>query len=267
MARNGLKILDSDMHVFEPHDLYLKYMNTKWGDRVPRAEPRKRHGQVKFKFGDGRPLRVSGIDAIPAAPKTDARVESSPGEAKVAQRYEKSFRRDYDPVSQLEAMDDEGLDVAVLFRTFPLHCDDSLEPEYANDLCRAWNNWIADFCKENNQRLKPSALITLHDIDMAVDETRRAVKELGAVERTAYSRPHLRSAVGGGGAARRSGLLSSGGESQSRASRAQPCGSSQRRRARECLPQSHRADVGRREILRRRSVGEISETSRGISRG
>jgi len=181
MTRNGLKILDSDMHVFEPHDLYLKYMNTKWGDRVPRAEPRKRHGQVKFKFGDGRPLRVSGIDAIPAAPKTDARVESSPGEAKVAQRYEKSFRRDYDSVSQLEAMDDEGLDVAVLFRTFPLHCDDSLEPEYANDLCRAWNNWIADFCKENNQRLKPSALITLHDIDMAVDETRRAVKELGAV--------------------------------------------------------------------------------------
>jgi len=181
MARNGLKILDSDMHVFEPHDLYLKYMNTKWGDRVPRAEPRKRHGQVKFKFGDGRPLRVSGIDAIPAAPKTDARVESSPGEAKVAQRYEKSFRRDYDPVSQLEAVDDEGVDVAVLFRTFPLHCDDSLEPEYANDLCRAWNNWIADFCKENNQRLKPSALITLHDIDMAVDETRRAVKELGAV--------------------------------------------------------------------------------------
>ena len=181
MARNGLKILDSDMHVFEPHDLYLKYMNTKWGDRVPRAEPRKRHGQVKFKFGDGRPLRVSGIDAIPAAPKTDARVESSPGEAKVAQRYEKSFRRDYDPVSQLEAMDDEGLDVAVLFRTFPIHCDDSLEPEYANDLSRAWNNWIADFCKKNNQRLKPSELITLHDIDKAVDETRRAVKELGAV--------------------------------------------------------------------------------------
>src|SRR3989475_5931007 len=181
MARNGLKILDSDMHVFEPHDLYVKYMNTKWGDRVPRAEPRKRHGQVKFKFGDGRPLRVSGIDAIPAAPKTDAPVESSPGEAKVAQRYEKSFRHDYDPVSQLEAMDDEGVDVAVLFRTFPLHCDDSLEAEYANDLCRAWNSWMADFCKADSKRLRPSALITLHDVDLAVDEIRRAVTELGAI--------------------------------------------------------------------------------------
>jgi len=41
MARNGFKILDSDMHVFEPHDLYLKYMNPEWGDRIPRGEPRK----------------------------------------------------------------------------------------------------------------------------------------------------------------------------------------------------------------------------------
>jgi len=190
MARNGFKILDSDMHVFEPHDLYLRYMNPKWGDRVPRGEPRKRHGQIKFKLGDGRPLRVSGIDAIPAAPKaSSAMIESSPGEAKVAHRYEKSFRRNYDPASQVEAMDEEGLDVAVLFRTFPLHCDDTLEPEYANDLCRAWNNWIADFCKEQSRRLKPSALITLHDVDMAVDEARRAVKELGAVGLCLVSEP------------------------------------------------------------------------------
>ena len=52
----------------------------------------------------------------------------------MASRYAKPLARDYDAVSQLEAMDVEGLDVAVLFRTFPLHCDDSLEAEYANDL-------------------------------------------------------------------------------------------------------------------------------------
>jgi len=84
-------------------------------------------------------------------------------------------------VSQLEAMDEEGLDIAVLFRTFPLHCDDSLEAEYANDLCRAWNDWMADFCKADPMRLRPSALITLHDVDMAVDETRRAITQLGAI--------------------------------------------------------------------------------------
>ena len=34
------KILDSDMHVFEPYDLYEKYMDPKWGERIPRGTPR-----------------------------------------------------------------------------------------------------------------------------------------------------------------------------------------------------------------------------------
>jgi hypothetical protein len=49
-------------------------------------------------------------------------------------------------------MDREGLDVAVLFRTSPLYADDGFEPEYALALCRAWNNWIADFCKQDRNR-------------------------------------------------------------------------------------------------------------------
>lgn len=181
MARDGYRILDSDMHVFEPYDLYEKYMDRKWGERIPRGKPRTKHGQIKFTYADGRPLRPSGTQALAStAPKLNT-VESSPGEAQVAHRYAKPLARDYDAVSQLAAMDDEGLDAAVLFRTFPLHCDDSLEPEYANALCRAWNDWMADFCKADPKRLRPSALITLHDVDLAVDETRRAITELGAI--------------------------------------------------------------------------------------
>jgi predicted TIM-barrel fold metal-dependent hydrolase len=181
MARDGYRILDSDMHVFEPADLYEKYMDPKWGERIPRGKPRTTHGQIKFTYADGRPLRPSGTQALAAtAPKHNSG-ESSPGEAQVAHRYAKPLARNYDAVSQLAAMDDEGLDVAVLFRTFPLHCDDSLEPEYANALCRAWNDWMADFCKADPQRLRPSALITLHDVDLAVDETQRAISELGAI--------------------------------------------------------------------------------------
>jgi len=181
MARDGYKILDSDMHVFEPYDLYEKYMDPKWGERIPRGKPRTKHGQIKFTYSDGRPLRSSGTQALAAtAPKPNSG-ESSPGEAQVAHRYAKPLARDYDAQSQLAAMDDEGLDVAVLFRTFPLHCDDSLEPEYANALCRAWNDWMADFCMADAKRLRPSALITLHDVDLAVDETRRAITELGAI--------------------------------------------------------------------------------------
>lgn len=181
MAKQGYKILDSDMHVFEPHDLYLNYMNPRWGERIPRGKPRTRHGQIKFSFADNRPVRPSGTQALSATSPRNNSGESSPGEAEVAHRYARPLARDYDAISQLEAMDEEGLDAAVLFRTFPLHCDDSLEPEYANDLCRAWNSWMADFCKADPRRLRPSALITLHDVDLAVEETRRAISDLGAI--------------------------------------------------------------------------------------
>jgi predicted TIM-barrel fold metal-dependent hydrolase len=164
--KNGLRAFDSDMHVYDPAFLYERYMNPKWGDRIPRGKRNGKHGRVEFQLGGGERLRAI-TDVI------------DHGQKQVADRYDFAVERDYDAVSQVKAMDMEGLDVAVLFRTSPLHCDDSFEPEYANDLCRAWNGWIADFCKENPSRLKASALITLHDVDLAIEEVRRAVNHLG----------------------------------------------------------------------------------------
>ena len=164
--KNGLRAFDSDMHVYDPAFLYEKYMNPKWGERIPRGQRNGKHGRVEFQLGGGTKLRAISevIDH---------------GQKQVADRYDFAVERDYDAVSQVQAMDMEGLDVSVLFRTSPLHCDDSFEPEYANDLCLAWNSWIADFCEENPSRLKASALITLHDVALAIEEVRRVVNQLG----------------------------------------------------------------------------------------
>jgi predicted TIM-barrel fold metal-dependent hydrolase len=164
--KNGLRAFDSDMHVYDPAFLYERYMNPKWGERIPRGKRNGKHGRVEFQLGSGTKLRAI-TDVI------------DHGQKQVADRYDFAVERDYDAVSQVQAMDKEGLDVAVLFRTSPLHCDDSFEAEYANDLCSAWNSWIADFCKENPTRLKASALITLHDVDLAIEEVRRVVNQLG----------------------------------------------------------------------------------------
>lgn len=167
MAKNGFRAFDSDMHVFEPADLYLKYMDSKWGDRVPRGEPRRKHGMTRYFLGDGQPIR-------PPSQVVNFH------ENRMAERFNDALARDYDNLSQLAAMDQEGLDVAVLFRTSPLHTNENFEAAYANALCRAWNDWMADFCKADPKRLKASALITLHDVELAVEEARRAV-ENGAV--------------------------------------------------------------------------------------
>jgi len=174
MAKNGFRVLDSDMHVFEPHDLYLNYMDEKWGDKIPRGKPRTKHGSIRFTYADGTPVRAGGTGMRSTQ---SAQVERF---KKVEPHYQFAFDRNYDAVAQIEAMEIEGLDIAVLFRTFPLHCDDSLDADFAMDLCKAWNDWMGVFIKEDPERLKFAALITLHDADRAVDEARRAIKELGA---------------------------------------------------------------------------------------
>ncbi len=168
MARNGYQVFDSDMHVYDAQNLYEKYMNPKWGERIPVGSARSKHGRIVFSLGNGTVMRPR-----------EKLLEH--GEDKVADRYGYALEHGYDAPSQVVAMDNEGLDVAVMFRTSPLHCDDSFEAEYANDLCRAWNDWIAAFCGERPERMKASGLLTLHDVDMAVDEARRAVTELGVV--------------------------------------------------------------------------------------
>src|SRR5207253_5433768 len=87
----------------------------------------------------------------------------------------------FDSTSQVKAMDVEGLDVAVLFRTLPVVCVDAFEPAFAIALCRAWNDWAADFRKPDPARMQAAALVTLHDATLAAGELRRAVKELGFV--------------------------------------------------------------------------------------
>src|ERR1043166_9454019 len=100
--KNGFKAFDSDMHVFDPADPYVKYMNPKWGARIPRGQRDGKHGRVDFQLGSGSKLR----------PITEI-IEH--GQQQVADRYGFAVARDYDAVSQVEAMDIEGLDVAILF--------------------------------------------------------------------------------------------------------------------------------------------------------
>ena len=103
--------------------------------------------------------------------------------------YAKSEARGWDAVSQLDAMEAEGLDVAVMFPSrglFVLGLDtvgqmgaDGLEGDYAAAIARAYNDWLFDFCKEDPSRLYGAGLLAPHDPALAVDEVQRCVNELG----------------------------------------------------------------------------------------
>ncbi len=85
-----------------------------------------------------------------------------------------------DPVVQLHDMDAEGIDVQVIFPT-GLSINSLRETDLAVERARAYNDWLADFCAVNPQRLKGVGQVALQDVGAAVREARRAVEELGHV--------------------------------------------------------------------------------------
>ena len=63
--------------------------------------------------------------------------------------YRPIRERSYDALSTLQAMDAEGIDIAVVYRTFAhmVVSIDDLQPEYATAYCAAFNDWLADYCR------------------------------------------------------------------------------------------------------------------------
>jgi predicted TIM-barrel fold metal-dependent hydrolase len=80
-------------------------------------------------------------------------------------------------------MDQEGIDLAVLYPSFGLFAlaTDGLNPALALAISRAYNDWLHEFCATDPERLKGVAMVPRQDPAGAAAEARRAVGELGFV--------------------------------------------------------------------------------------
>ena len=180
MAKNGFQVMDSDLHTMEPDGLWERYLEEPFKKFSPRFErrPENPSNQPIIQIGD---LAISEMSK---------RVATSLAGKDLQERafarhphYALAHARGYDAESHLQAMDIEGIDVAVIYgtrgRQVLMH--DDLDPQVAAALARAHNNWTRDFCALNPRRLKFAAQVAFHDVPSAIAEARRAVRELGAV--------------------------------------------------------------------------------------
>lgn len=96
-------------------------------------------------------------------------------------RYEHAIKAGYDAPSQLIGMDNEGIDVAVLFPTRGLYAlaSNDIDPDFAAAIARGYNDWLADFCSTDTARLHGAAMVAPHNVEAAVMETRRMASEHG----------------------------------------------------------------------------------------
>ena len=176
MSKDGFRILDSDMHIMEPPDLWQRYIDPFYRDRAP-------IGLIE----SVRDLRMVDPQGKPWGMPAVAPVQDVPGVGPGRKfledyaRYQDHHDRGWTPEVQLEAMEKEGIDVAILYPTRGLHTlsRSDLDAPFAAALSRAYNDWLYDFCRPDPERMLGVAMISPFDVDDAVEETKRAVKELG----------------------------------------------------------------------------------------
>ncbi|MEX2490220.1 MAG: amidohydrolase family protein [Nitrospirales bacterium] len=78
-------------------------------------------------------------------------------------------------------LDAASLDYAVLYPTAGLGIGMVQDPQWAEAVCRGYNNWLSERYFRVDQRLRGVALLPLQNIDAAVRELRRSVTELGMI--------------------------------------------------------------------------------------
>ena len=182
MARNGFRILDCDLHVMEPPDLWQRYTDEKFRHLAPIG--------LHETIPDLRTVHPDGT-AWGSKPLQFARMAGNKMQTRDASRYRYYHEAGWTSKVQLEAMDLEGIDAAILYpsRGLLTLAEPNMDPPLAAALARAYNNWLYDFNQADPSRLIGVAMISPFDINDAVAETKRAVRELGF--RGIFHRAHL----------------------------------------------------------------------------
>src|SRR5437868_13260068 len=157
MARNGFRLIDAEMHVMEPTDLWQRYIDPEFKDRAPR--------RLSERKWDIRTL-VEG-EIMAQIPGGDWPALSAAEETAMAERYAEEIARDFDPESQVKAMDKEGLDLAILYPTAGMYATafTHMDPRFAAAVCRAYNDWLYDYIRAADpKRLFGAACVSPHDV-------------------------------------------------------------------------------------------------------
>jgi len=163
-----VNVVDVDGHVFEPDWLWEQYLAPEFMDRRPRIE-RDDRGTTRYLI-EGRMIPPgTGVGAWVPEGLVEASVHREGGT---------------DPKARLVDMDEEGIDIAVLYGTMSLGFYNIGDRELAGACCRAYNDWLADYCRTDPERLKGTPALPLRWMPDAIDEARRAINELGFVSLT-----------------------------------------------------------------------------------
>ncbi|HWC36216.1 MAG TPA: amidohydrolase family protein [Mycobacteriales bacterium] len=169
-----MRIVDADQHLFEPRTMWRDHIDPRLRDKALEIVDDDLgyawltlHGERLYLAEPQQPLRAKQIG--------EHRLRQQRGEPAEA-TYDEQVPASYtDPVARLHALDEFGLDAAVLFPNFGLIWEEMLaaDLEALTGNLTACNRWQAANAAAGAGRLFPVGHLTLRDPDWAVAEIAR----------------------------------------------------------------------------------------------
>jgi predicted TIM-barrel fold metal-dependent hydrolase len=158
------RVIDADGHICEPEIVWTEYTSARLRDDV--LQVRTIDGQSGV-YLEGE-FRDPGAGAGPAGACIPGGM--APGKQLT---WADILPGSHDPDARLRVMDEEGIDQALFFPSIHLLWGDVKDPAIAAETCRAYNNWMSDFCKRSPDRLFGMGIVPLQDISLAIAEAGR----------------------------------------------------------------------------------------------
>jgi uncharacterized protein len=169
-------VIDADGHVTEPPNLWEEYMEPKFREGCPKLITiEEGHEILRLCYDDAidlsrgkKPITFGAVGAYGARD----------GSVKPNGPYLQGRQGGFDPHARIPDMDAEGIDAAFLYPSLGLFFGSVQDPEFAAAAARAYNRWLADYCKPYPERLFGAAMLPMQSVEMAVQEMRYAAREL-----------------------------------------------------------------------------------------
>ncbi len=164
------RIFSADSHFVEPVNMWAERMDAKFRDRAP-------HTIQGHDGQDGEFFACENINPVAVA--------GFFGSGKTAEELPEHIKRGFDvapksvwdPAERLKEQDADGVSGEVLYPSMGMLLFGLDDAELRASCFRAFNDWAAEYCSYNTQRLVGAGVVELEDIPTAVAELERIAKK------------------------------------------------------------------------------------------
>src|SRR5262245_64312306 len=170
--RHGFKVFDADAHVVEPRNLWERFLEPRYKERVTWQQPIPGMDRFRPALVDGR--YTQSHKTLYGRQQEAVRWTT---EAMVA-KYGPVVARGFDGAGVAESMRAEGVDLMVLYGPGYDMWVDGIAPDLQAAMARAYNRRAQEMRETSGGRVLAAGPVPLNDVVRAVEEVRVAYERL-----------------------------------------------------------------------------------------